>query len=219
MLRRLLALCLTLLAVPGPAPASDEVEYTVVEQDGSFELRQYPAILAAETLVTDTDFDEAGDIAFGRLFRYITGNNRAQARDRHDVTGGPDGGAPGERGREDRDDGAGDPAARGRATPSAATGWPSSCRRSTRWQRCRSHGPDRAHRRDTGPAGGGARLLRLDVRRTAPKKEQALRAELATRRLTVTGEPITAQYDAPFIPGPFRRNEVLIPVSREPDTP
>ena len=39
-------------------------------------------------------------------------------------------------------------------------------------------------------------------------------AELATRKLAVAGEPITAQYDAPFVPGPFRRNEVLIPVAR-----
>jgi hypothetical protein len=46
------------------------------------------------------------------------------------------------------------------------------------------------------------------------KQEQALRAELVTRNLVVAGEPITAQYDAPFVPGPFRRNEVLIPVSR-----
>jgi hypothetical protein len=45
------------------------------------------------------------------------------------------------------------------------------------------------------------------------KNEEALRAELARRNLTAAGDPITAQYDAPFIPGPFRRNEVLIPVT------
>ena len=51
--------------------------YTVIEKEGAFEIRQYPAMLVAETVV-DADFKEAGNIAFRRLFDYISGNNRKQ---------------------------------------------------------------------------------------------------------------------------------------------
>ncbi|MEO8443753.1 MAG: heme-binding protein, partial [Gammaproteobacteria bacterium] len=48
------------------------------------------------------------------------------------------------------------------------------------------------------------------------RKERDLRGWMATRQLVATGDAISAQYNAPFIPGPFRRNEVLIPVTRSP---
>jgi hypothetical protein len=44
--------------------------------------------------------------------------------------------------------------------------------------------------------------------------EQALRSALASRGLRATGTPVFARYDAPFIPWPLRRNEVLIPVDK-----
>jgi len=50
-------------------------KYTVIEEKGNCQLRQYEPYIAAETLV-DSDFDNAGNIAFGRLFKYISGNNR-----------------------------------------------------------------------------------------------------------------------------------------------
>jgi hypothetical protein len=55
--------------------AVEEAKYTVIEQDGIFELRQYEPYVIAETIVTG-DFTEAGNEAFQRLFRYISGNNR-----------------------------------------------------------------------------------------------------------------------------------------------
>jgi hypothetical protein len=55
----------------------DTVGYTVLEKQGKFELRQYPSCLIAETVV-DADFKEAGNVAFGRLFKYISGHNRKQ---------------------------------------------------------------------------------------------------------------------------------------------
>jgi hypothetical protein len=55
----------------------DTIQYTVLEKQGSFEIRQYPSCLIAETVV-DADFKEAGNMAFGRLFQYISGNNRKQ---------------------------------------------------------------------------------------------------------------------------------------------
>jgi hypothetical protein len=211
MLRLLAAIALTLLA-SHPAGATEEPDYQVIEKDGDFELRQYPAMLAAETLVTGADFEDAGDIAFGRLFRYITGNNRAQAEiamtapvvqtaDRPPTDGekiamtapvlqqpGASGGyrvafiVPAEYTRETVPEPL-DPAVRIIATPPRLVA-----------------------------AMTFSGRMSADLHR---KKEGNLRAELAERRLTVAGDPITAQYDAPFIPGPFRRNEVLIPVTQD----
>ena len=55
----------------------EEAGYTLVRQQGSFEIRRYDSLVMVETRV-DTEFDEAGRIAFGRLFGYISGDNRQQ---------------------------------------------------------------------------------------------------------------------------------------------
>ncbi|MBN2570412.1 MAG: heme-binding protein [Deltaproteobacteria bacterium] len=55
----------------------EKPKYTVLDKQGKFELRHYPSYLIAETVV-DSDFKEAGNIAFGRLFKYISGHNRKQ---------------------------------------------------------------------------------------------------------------------------------------------
>lgn len=207
-----------LIAAPA-ARATEEPDYEVLEKDGAFELRQYPALLAAETLVTGADFENAGDIAFGRLFRYITGNNRAQAEIAmtSPVVQTPARPAPdGEKIamtapviQQPRQPG--DPAGGYRVAfivPAEYT---------------RQTVPE--------PLDPEVKIVATPARLVAAlrysgwtsealhgKKEQALRAELARRQLAVAGEAITAQYDAPFIPGPFRRNEVLIPVTRKAGT-
>ena len=43
--------------------------------------------------------------------------------------------------------------------------------------------------------------------------EAAMRASLGTAGLTPAGPPVTAQYNGPWVPGPFRRNELLLPVT------
>jgi len=53
----------------------EKAKYTVTERTGNFEIRQYKSQIIAETIV-DSDFDNAGNIAFGKLFNYISGNNR-----------------------------------------------------------------------------------------------------------------------------------------------
>ena len=53
----------------------EKAKYTVTERTGNFEIRQYKSQIIAETIV-DSDFDNAGSIAFGKLFNYISGNNR-----------------------------------------------------------------------------------------------------------------------------------------------
>ena len=55
----------------------EKAKYTVLEKSGNIEMRQYQPCIVAETLV-DADFNNAGNIAFRRLFNYISGNNRTK---------------------------------------------------------------------------------------------------------------------------------------------
>jgi len=57
--------------------AIEEATYTVVENDGEFEIRDYAPHVLAETVVAGA-FDRAGNEAFRKLFRYISGDNRSR---------------------------------------------------------------------------------------------------------------------------------------------
>jgi hypothetical protein len=186
----LAALVASVMASPEAAMAIEQPEYTVVRQDGAFELRRYAPYLLAETEV-ESGFMEAGNVAFGRLFRYISGDNTARAEIA--MT------APVEQAREggvyrvafvvprkyDRDTvpQPTDPRVRIREVPARSIAvW----RYSGRWteENFREH-------------------------------ERELRGKLAA--LGLKAEPgdsaIIARYDAPFMPWFMRRNEVLIPVT------
>jgi hypothetical protein len=53
----------------------EKAKYEVIDKEGKFEIRQYKPQIVAETVV-DASFDEAGNMAFRRLFNYISGENR-----------------------------------------------------------------------------------------------------------------------------------------------
>ena len=55
----------------------EKPQYAVLEKQGQFEIRQYQPYLVAETEV-DADFKNAGNMAFRRLFDYISGNNKTK---------------------------------------------------------------------------------------------------------------------------------------------
>jgi hypothetical protein len=55
----------------------EKAKYKIIERTGKFEIRQYQAQIVAETIV-DSGFDDAGNVAFGRLYNYISGNNRSK---------------------------------------------------------------------------------------------------------------------------------------------
>ena len=59
------------------AMAIEEAPYTVIEQNGDFELRQYSPHIIAETTVEGT-FDQVGSEGFRRLAGYINGENRTK---------------------------------------------------------------------------------------------------------------------------------------------
>jgi effector-binding domain-containing protein len=59
------------------AVAIEEVPYTVIEQNGEMELRQYSPHIVAETTVEGA-FDKVGSEGFRRLAGYINGENRSK---------------------------------------------------------------------------------------------------------------------------------------------
>lgn len=57
----------------------EEAPYSTSLNDGAFELRDYDSFAVAETRV-EADFENAGNLAFRKLFAYISGENTAGAK-------------------------------------------------------------------------------------------------------------------------------------------
>ncbi len=55
---------------------TEQQPYEVIRAEDGWELRRYPEHVVAETIVTDVDFEDAGNRAFRPLFGYISGANR-----------------------------------------------------------------------------------------------------------------------------------------------
>jgi hypothetical protein len=56
---------------------TEEASYIIVDQQEEFELRQYAGLVIVETTVKK-GFKEAGKEAFGKLFGYISGENKSR---------------------------------------------------------------------------------------------------------------------------------------------
>jgi hypothetical protein len=56
--------------------ATEEAKYDVFKKDNSFEIRDYKSHVLAEIIV-EGNIEEAGNKAFNRLFRYISGENHS----------------------------------------------------------------------------------------------------------------------------------------------
>ena len=191
-----------------PAMAIEIPEYRVVEQDGSFELRAYSSYLIAETEV-EAGFMNAGNIAFGRLFRYISGANTAQAEIA--MT------APVEQSSQGEKIAMTAPVEQAKADGVYRVGFV----------------VPRKYNRETVPKPTDPRVSIREVparivavwrysgrwtEENFREHEQDLRRAVQARGLqAVSGDSaIIARYDAPFIPWFMRRNEVLIPLERKP---
>jgi hypothetical protein len=188
--------------------AIEEPRFRVLERDGAFELREYAPYLIAETRV-EAGFTDAGNVAFRRLFRYISGENTAQQKiamtapvtqssaaksgEKIAMTAPVAQQADGDAYRVafvvpakytlDTVPRPRDPTVQIRAVPAQLI---ASWRYSGRW-----------------------------TERNYREHEAELRAAIAARNLKVTGEPTLARYNPPFMPSFLRRNEVLIPVTRQ----
>ncbi len=69
---KLLGIIMSILAT---SCTTERLKYTVLEEDGSFELRQYNKYIVAEVEV-EGELKEAGNTAFRPLFNYISGDNK-----------------------------------------------------------------------------------------------------------------------------------------------
>jgi hypothetical protein len=204
---RLFATALALLAT-STAMAIEEPRFEVLEQDGAFELRKYAPYLVAETRV-EAEFESAGNVAFQRLFRYISGDNTTQQKIAMTapVT-------------QSRSDAKGEKIAMTAPVAQQADGTgyrvafivPAKYTLETVPQPSNPNVEIRAV---------PARLVaawRYSGRWTTEnyqEHEAELRRAIAARGLEVTGDPILARYNPPFMPSFLRRNEVLIPVERK----
>jgi hypothetical protein len=205
--RRLLAL-LALVLPASTAMAIEQPEYRSIERAGAFELREYAPYLIAETRV-DADFMAAGNIAFGRLFRYISGANVPGQKI---AMTAPVTQAPGEKiamTAPVQQVAEGDDYLVGFIVPGKYT-----------LETVPQPTDPRVRIREI--PGGLVASWRYSGRWTESNFREAealLRRELDSRRLVPVGAAQIARYNAPFMPAFLRRNEVLIPVTRSRQRP
>ena len=162
----------------------EQPAYSVVEKDGAFELRDYPTIIVAETSVVG-ERREALSAGFKRLAGYIFGNRQQKIEMTAPVFS--DGTKGAWRTRFVMP--ARFTAATLPAMPDGVTAAELPARRM-------------AAVRFTG-LGGDAQLAEQEAR---------LRQWLSARGIQATGDAVIAFYNSPFVPPPFRRNEVMIRV-------
>lgn len=195
MLYVLVVIALVILGSAGVAFASrvgyETAEYKVVESDGAFEIREYPDLML---VVTDSEMDTQGrDGSFMRLFRYISGENKADQKIAMTTPVFMEG--AGEQSR----------VSMGFVMPKevSAGGVPE---------------PKRDGVVIRKRNGGRFAVIRFPGKldsQLAKAQEAKLRQWMASKSLEaiqIPGQPSVeaAGYDPPFIPGLLRRNEVLI---------
>jgi len=201
---RLLIIALSCLLAVHTAMATEEAKYQVITKDGAFELREYRPQLLAEVTMSGS-IEEAGDRAFRPLFNYISGENQSQADIAMTAPVGLK--AAGEEiamtapvGQEKR----------------GTNGWAVSFMMPDTYTidtLPRPTNPDITIREV--PARRMA-AVRYSGRWTSEKyytNLEKLKQWIAEQKLIITGEPVWARYNAPFVPWFLRRNEVLIPVT------
>ena len=184
------------------AMAIEEATYKVVNKDGKFEIRDYAPHILAETVV-EGDLEEAGNKAFRRLFRYISGENRS--RDKVAMTAPVSQEQKGEK-----------------ITMTAPVG-----QRSVQEKWAVSFMMPASYTLETLPEPEDPKvtLRQVPARRMAAvrysgfwseKNYLRYKLELAfwirEKGLTIVGDPLWARYNPPFTPWFLRRNEILIPV-------
>lgn len=205
MKRTRLFIAVTLLILTGAmtAMATEEAPYKVLKTDDIYELREYAPQVLAETIV-DGDLEGAGNKAFRRLFRYISGDNKS--RNKIAMTAPVSQEQKGEK--------------------ISMTAPVSQQRVQEKW--AVSFMMPASYTLETLPIPDdpGISLRQVPARRIAAVRYAGLWSEknyqlnkgkleawIRENRFTVAGEPVWARYNAPFTPWFMRRNEILIPVT------
>ena len=199
---------LALFSLSSVAMAADEPVHTVVLREGAFEIRDYEAMLMAEVEVATAQMSSAGNAGFRPLADFIFGNNTA-----------PQGGS-GEIAmttpvvqQRSQEIAMTTPVVQGREGDSWRVGFvmppqysletlprPNNPQVEIREQPARRMASVRFN--------GGARESRFMT------YETELRNWLSEQGFEPVGEAVYARYDPPWVPTPFRRNEVMIEIAR-----
>ncbi|WP_086736219.1 SOUL family heme-binding protein [Erythrobacter colymbi] len=186
------------LAAVGAAAAyaqyrqTEQPDFKLVRADEDFELRDYPALVVAEVSNAGTRESASGP-SFRRLAAYIFGQDRPEGGEKIAMTA---------------------PVLQDETRPG-------------QW-RMRFVMPSKYTLATLPPAPADITLTETPARRMAAIRfsgngsgrdlalmEARLRDWMMAQRLMPAGEAEYAFYDAPMVPGPLRRNEVLIPVAAQ----
>ena len=189
------------------AMAIEEAAYKVLKKDNGFEIRDYAPHILAETVV-EGDLEEAGNTAFNRLFRYISGENRS--REKVAMTAPVSQEQKGEK-----------------ITMTAPVGQQ---RVQEKWAVSFMMPASYTLKTLPAPEDPKVTLRQVPARRVAAirysgfwSEKNYLRYKLELeswiheKGLTIVGDPLWARYNSPFTPWFLRRNEILIPVDKGTD--
>ncbi|MCR9128531.1 MAG: heme-binding protein [Alphaproteobacteria bacterium] len=203
---RLLASLAALIAlVTAPAMATEEPSYTLVEAHGDIEIRDYPALILAEVEMSG-DRREATNRGFRPLAGYIFGGN--SPREEIAMT------APVTSTRAQGQEIA--MTAPVTSEPGGEGSWRVSFIMPERWTLDSLPAPDdaRVELREV-PARRVAviRFNGLMGERRVAEKLGELEAFLSEQGHSAAAPPTFAAYNPPWIPAPFRRNEIWIEIS------
>ena len=183
----------------------EKLQYDVVQKDGSFQIRQYDPYLVAETRV-NADFTDSGNVAFRRLFDYISGANRS---DQKIAMTAPVNQQP--------------------VSEKIAMTAPVTQQAAGGEYAVRFVMPDK-YTLETLPQPTNEQVVVKEIdgyqaavvrysgtwsKKRYEAKKTALEEWMAQQNLTAAGEPIWARYDPPFTLWFLRRNEVIIPVASQ----
>jgi len=182
--------------------AVEEAKYSVILKDEEFELRAYAPHILAETTV-DGDFKSAGNKAFNRLFKYISGDNKRQ---KEVAMTSP----------------VGQSSSNQKIEMTSPVG---QIEQDDKW--AVSFMMPESFTLDTTPEpiDSSIKIRQVPARHVAAVRYsgfwsaknysnnlEKLNAWIETQKYRPVGEPIWARYNPPFMPWFLRRNEILVPV-------
>ena len=187
------------------AMAIEEATYTVVDSDNNFEIRDYSPHVLAETVV-EGNLEDAGDQAFNRLFRYISGANRS--REKIAMTAPVSQQPKGEKIKMTA------PVGQQRAQEGWAVSFmmPSSYTLETLPE---PEDPAISLRQVPARQMAAVRYSGFWSEKGYLLNKQELESWIHERGLTIAGDPVWARYNPPFTPWFMRRNEILIPLAAD----